>query len=104
METAIVEWLSNFGSMVFAWSLGIFLVVNGVAAVAFFVLRDRAQVNRWTSRILAVDLLLVGSGVGVPIVTTMARLTVTAVSSAFAGSGMTVARADASLEMEPLGK
>jgi len=99
MEATIVQWLSDFGTMVFFWSLGIFVVVNGVAAVVYLVRRDRTQVNRWTSRILAADLLLVGAGVGVPIVTTLTKMTVSAIAATFGGSGSPTARADA-VEME----
>lgn len=103
MEATIVQWLSDFGTQVFFWSLGIFVVVNGVAAIVYLVRRDRTQVNRWTSRILAADLLLVGAGVGVPIVTTLTKLTVNAISAAFGGSGMPTARGEA-VELEQSGK
>ena len=103
MEATIVQWLSDFGAKVFFWSLGIFVVVNGVAAVFYFARRDRAQVNRWTSRVLAVDMLLVGAGLGVPLVTTLTRMTVTAVSAAFGGSNVQTERVDA-VEMEIPGK
>lgn len=98
-----MTWLSDFGTQVFAWSLGIFLVINSAAAIAWFVRRDRALVNRWTSRILAADLLLIGTGVGVPIVTTMARMTISAIATSFTGTGVTTTQADA-LELEAPGK
>lgn len=86
METTIVEWLSAIGRAAFVWSLGFFLIVNGIAAVAYFARRDRAMVNKWTSRVLAVDLLLLGTGVGVPMMTTMAGMTVRAATAAFGSS------------------
>lgn len=104
MDSTIVEWLSALGSRAFAWSLGIFLVVNGAAAVAFLLSRDRTLVNRWTGRVLAVDLLLLGTGVGVPLMTTMARLTVSAVSASFGQSGMGSASMESATLLEPLGK
>lgn len=103
MEATIVQWLSDFGTQVFFWSLGIFVVVNGVAAIVYLVRRDRTQVNRWTSRILAADLLLVGAGVGVPIVTTLTKLTVNAIGTAFGSSNVSAARGDA-MELEQSGK
>lgn len=103
MEATLVQWLSDFGSRVFFWSLGIFLVINGAAAIAWLVRGDRAMVNRWTSRILAVDLLLIGTGVGVPLVTTMARMTVTVIATSFGGSGLAANSADA-VELEGPGK
>ena len=99
MEATIVQWLSDFGTSVFFWSLGILVVVNGVAAVVYLVRRDRTQVNRWTSRILAADLLLVGAGVGVPVVTTLTRMTVSASASTFGGSRAPAPRVEA-VELE----
>ncbi len=104
MESTIVEWLASVGTRAFAWSLGIFLVVNGAAAIVFVLRRDRAMVNRWAGRVLALDLLLVGTGVGVPLMTTMARLTVTVVSASFGGSGANMAASDAATQLEPVGK
>lgn len=83
MDSTIVDWLNGVGTQAFKWSLGIFLVVNGVAAITFFLSRDRALVNRWTGRVLAIDLLLLGTGTGVPLVTTMASMTVSVVSASF---------------------
>jgi hypothetical protein len=88
MDSTIVEWLNSVGSRAFAWSLGIFVVVNTIAAIAFLVRRDRALVSRWTGRVLAADLLLIGTGIGVPVMTTMAKLTVSVVSASFGGSGV----------------
>jgi uncharacterized membrane protein YqiK len=95
MEPSIVEWLTNAGRTAFAWSLGALLLVNAVTALVFVVRQDRALVNRWTSRVLALDLLLVGTAVGVPLVTTMARMTVTLVSSSVVGAGLNAASAEA---------
>ncbi|MBL0170600.1 MAG: hypothetical protein IPP90_07690 [Gemmatimonadaceae bacterium] len=104
MESTIVNWLTGIGNTAFAWSLGIFLVVNGVAALAFILRRDRALVNRWTGRVLALDLLLLGTGVGVPLMTTMARMTVSVVSASFGASGIGVASVDGAVQLEPTGK
>ncbi len=95
MESSIVEWLNSAGRTAFAWSLGMLLVVNAAAALVFLVRQDRALVNRWTGRVLAFDLLLLGTGVGVPLMTTMARMTVTLVSSPFVSSGLTTAVSEA---------
>jgi len=104
MESSIVEWLANVGSKAFAWSLGIFLIVNAAAAIAFMVRRDRALVNRWAGRVLAVDLLLVGTGVGVPLMTTVARMTVSVVSASFGGAGIGVTMADGEATLQRTGK
>ena len=84
METAILDWLSRIGTTAFYWSLGLFVIINSVAAMLFISRQNREFVNRWTSRVLAIDLLLLGTGVGIPLVTGLTRLTVSAVSAPFA--------------------
>jgi hypothetical protein len=80
MQTAFLDWLASVGSRAFTVSLGLFVLVNGVALAAFFITRDRAMVNRWTGRLLATNMVLVGTGLGVPMVTSIARLAITAMS------------------------
>ncbi len=104
MEASITEWLTNIGRQAFAWSLGIFLVVNAAAAIGFVLRRDRALVNRWTGRVLALDLLLVGTGVGVPAVTLVARMSVSAVSASFGRLGFGVAMVDGKASLQRNGK
>ena len=104
MDSTIVEWLNTVGSRAFVWSLGAFVVVNTIAIIAFVVRRDRTLVNRWTGRVLAADLLLIGTGVGVPVMTTMAKMTVSVVSASFGGSGITSAALDGSAPLESGGK
>jgi hypothetical protein len=86
MDATLVSWLDSVGRTAFTWSLGLFLAVNAAAAIGFVLRRDRALVNRWTSRILAIDLLLLGAGVGVPLVTTMTRMTVSALATTVKGA------------------
>jgi len=80
MDTALFDWLASIGSRAFTYSLWAFVLVNGAAVAAFFITRDRALVNRWTGRLLAANLALVTTGVGVPVLTAMARIALTAVS------------------------
>lgn len=82
MEPALLDWLARVGSRAFTLSLGAFVLVNGAAIVTVVVTRDRSLVNRWTGRILAANLLLAGTGLGIPLVTTVARLGIMAVSPA----------------------
>lgn len=82
METALLDWLSRVGSSAFAYSAGLFVVVNGAAIAAVVVTRDRSLVNRWTGRLLAANLLLLGTGLGVPLLTAVTRLGILAVSPA----------------------
>jgi hypothetical protein len=45
-----------------------------------FATRDREIVNRWTSRVLAANLVLAGTGVGVPVLALGSRLAVRVVA------------------------
>lgn len=79
MESALLDWLSSVGSTAFRWSFVGFMVVNGVAISAVILTRDRTLVNRWTGRILAANLFLAGTGIGIPLITSVSRLAVAAV-------------------------
>ena len=88
MEPALVAWLDQIGSLAFTWSVGLFVALNGVAALLFFTRRDRTLVNKWTSRLLAVDLLLLGTGAGIPLVASLTKMTVSAVAGAVTTTGI----------------
>ncbi len=79
MESALVSWLSGVGAAAFRWSLTAFVIVNGLAVAAVILTRDRALVNRWTGRILAANLVLAGTGLGIPLLTAATRLALAAV-------------------------
>jgi len=76
----LAESLSLVASTTFRWAAVAFLVINGVAAAAVWISRDRRMVNRLTSPLLAANLLLVGAGVGVPALAMTMRMVVTAVA------------------------
>lgn len=80
MESALLDWLARTGSRAFSYSLAAFVLVNGAAIAAVVITRDRSLVNRWTGRILAANLVLAGTGLGIPMLTSMARLGVLALS------------------------
>jgi hypothetical protein len=77
-----VQWLDSIGSRAFSLSAVLFVLLNGAAVTVIAIRRDREFVNRWTSRILAANLLLVGTGLGVPLVALMARTAIQAVAPA----------------------
>lgn len=81
MKDAMVTWLQDAGA--WSWHMGLtLLVLLNVAAVAVvLVTRDRALVNRWTSRWLATNLGLLGLGLGGPLVTGVVRLALNALPS-----------------------
>jgi len=76
MEAAILAWLQNLAIRAFGISLFLLLAIDGAFALVLFATRDRGIVNRWTSRVLAVNLVLAGTGVGVPVLALGSRLAV----------------------------
>ncbi len=76
MEAAILAWLQNLAIRAFGISLFLLLAIDGAFALVLFATRDRGIVNRWTSRVLAVNLALAGTGVGVPVLALGSRLAV----------------------------
>ncbi len=88
MDATLVGWLDQVARTTLFVAVALFALVNAVALVGFLVTRDRGIVNRWTGRVLAVDLLLVGAGVGVPLVATMTRLTITTVAASVRSVGI----------------
>jgi hypothetical protein len=80
MET-LADSIGAFGSTLFRWSVVGLVLVNGLAVAVFAASRSRAVVNRWTSRLVATNLLLLATGLGVPAVTMAMRLVVKAVTA-----------------------
>lgn len=79
MESGILAWLDAVGSTAFRWSALAFIVLNGIAVSAVILTRDRTLVNRWTGRLLAANLGIAATGLGIPLLTTVSRLAVAAV-------------------------
>jgi hypothetical protein len=79
MEAAILAWLQGVAIRAFGLSLFLILAIDGAFAVILFATRDRGIVNRWTSRVLAANLILAGTGIGVPVLALGSRLVVRAV-------------------------
>lgn len=79
MENALLEWLARVGTSAFTYSALAFVLINGAAIAAVVVTRDRSLVNRWTGRLLAANLVLAGTGLGIPLATTVTRLGIMAV-------------------------
>jgi hypothetical protein len=82
MPDAIIPWLDQIRSTVF-WlcAAGLVAVDLGAAAVVMAT-RSRALVNRWTGPVLAVNLVLLGVGVGVPVVAFAAKAVASALAPA----------------------
>lgn len=92
---ALAASLSDLAGTAFRWSAIAFLVVNGLALGAFALTRDRRLVNRFTSPLLAVNLLLLGTGIAVPALAVSMKMVVQAVASVGPGSTVTVSEAEA---------
>jgi hypothetical protein len=81
MADAVVSFLSALSSKVFWFAAICFVLLNGAALGAFVLTRSRRLVDEWTPRLLAADALLLGTGLGVPLVAGLAKLGVKAVAS-----------------------
>lgn len=81
MQATVTQWLAGIGWTAFVWALGAIVVLN-VGAFALFVARgDRSLVERYTPWWLAVNLLLLSIGVGIPAVTAVTRLAILGASA-----------------------
>jgi hypothetical protein len=67
MEPTIVSVLDSVRHYAFTLSLWAFVGINAVALGALVTSRSRALVQRWTSPWLAVNIILLGTGAGVPL-------------------------------------
>jgi hypothetical protein len=76
MEAAILAWLHDVAVRAFGLSLFLLLAIDGAFAVVLLAKRDRGIVNRWTSRVLAANLVLAGTGIGVPMLALGSRVAV----------------------------
>ena len=76
MEAAILAWLHDVAIRAFGLSVFLLLAIDALFAVTLLATRDRGIVNRWTSRVLAANLLLAGTGIGVPMLALGSRVVV----------------------------
>lgn len=80
MEATILAWLQDVAIRAFGLSLFLLLAIDAAFAIVLLATRDREIVNRWTSRVLAVNLVLAGTGVGVPMLALGSRVAVRALA------------------------
>lgn len=73
MAALLIRWLHEVAVISVFASVTLLVLVNGAFAAGVFVRRDRRFVNRWTGRVLAMDLALIGVASGVPILAAGAR-------------------------------
>jgi hypothetical protein len=82
MEAQILGWLDGLSGTVFRVAAILFVLVNAGAAGVVAATRSRAVVNRWTSPWLAANAILLGAGLGTPLVAGLAKLAVRAIATA----------------------
>lgn len=81
MTTTLVSFLSALSAKVF-WFAGIcFVLLNGAALAAFLLTRSRRLVDQWTPKLVTADALLLGVGLGVPLVSGLAKIGIQAIAS-----------------------
>ena len=78
--------LSSLSSKVFWFAAICFVLLNGAALAAFLLTRNRRLVDQWTPKLVAADALLLGAGLGVPLVSGLAKMGIQAIASML-GSG-----------------
>ena len=82
MEFDVMQWLTTLSGTVVRTAIVLFVVLNAVALGIFAVKRDRALVQRWTSPWLAANIVLVGAGVGTPLLVGITKFAITALAGA----------------------
>ena len=89
MAESVASFLSAVSSKVFWFSAICFVILNGAAIAAFVLTRSRRIVDEWTPKLLAADALLLGAGLGVPLVSGLAKLGIQAVAGLLGGGPQT---------------
>jgi hypothetical protein len=79
MFDSIVQLLDQIASLTFWTCISVLVVIDALAVAVVIQTRSREMVNRWTGRLLAANVLLLGTGVGVPVTAYLARSVVIAV-------------------------
>ena len=71
---ALVTWLDRVGAIALSLSISALVILDLAALAAVAATRDRALVNRWTGRVLAANLTLLGIGMVGPAVAFTGRM------------------------------
>ena len=81
MEASVVGFLDSVSSTIFRLAAICFVLLNGAALAAFLLTRSRRLVDAWTLRLVTLDAILLGAGLGVPLLAGIAKLGVRALGS-----------------------
>ncbi len=104
MPGTILSWLDGVGSTAFTLSAIAFVSLNAIAIAGVFLTRDRGLVNRFTPHFLAVNLLLLGTGLGVPLAALAARTVISAVTPSFTRHGASDVPLRSDMEAGPVNR
>lgn len=86
MEASLTAFLNGLSSRVFWFAALAFVLLNGAAIAAFTLTRSRRLVNEWTGKLVAADAVLIGAGLGVPLLSGLAKIGVHALAAMLGGS------------------
>jgi hypothetical protein len=89
VEATLVGFLNGLSSKIFWFAAVTFVLVNGAAVVAFGLTKSRRLVNEWTGKLVVLDAVLIGAGLGVPLVAGLAKIGVHALAAMFGGNATT---------------
>jgi hypothetical protein len=89
VEATLVGFLNGLSSKIFWFAAVAFVLVNGAAVVAFGLTKSRRLVNEWTGKLVVLDAVLIGAGLGVPLVAGLAKIGVHALATMFGGNATT---------------
>ena len=92
MFDSIAQTLGQIGSWTFWTCIAVLAAIDLVAIAVVIQTRSRELVNRWTGRIVAANVLLLGTGLGVPATAYLAKSVVLVVAPSVEGP-LTQARA-----------
>jgi len=86
MFDSIAQTLGQIGSWTFWTCIAVLAAIDLVAIAVVIQTRSRELVNRWTGRLVAANLLLLGTGLGVPATAYLARSVVLVVAPSVEGT------------------
>jgi hypothetical protein len=86
MEAAITDFLNAISARIFWIAAAGFVVINGAALATFLATRSRRLVDAWTPRLVATDAVLIGAGLGVPLLSGGVKFGVHALSMVITGA------------------
>jgi hypothetical protein len=82
---SVSHFLDSLGSTVFRLAAIAFVLINGAAIAVFAMSRSRRLVDDWTRRIVTIDAVLLGTGLGVPLLAAGAKLGIKALAGMTGG-------------------